>query len=95
MVQQPSLSMFPVFLFIHKTIVLALNADENWYSMFPNSNLPLFRIGANVRSLICLCCVILIHYSNKLVLQYLGFPLPLFIQEYLLPTCVAWSVDSI
>ena len=44
---------------------------------------------------IVLFCVIYAHISNKLVLQYLGFPLPLFIQEYLLPTCVAWSVDSI
>jgi hypothetical protein len=49
--------------------------------MFPISNLPLFKLGANVRSLNCLCCVILIHYSLNCYYNIQGLPLPLFIQE--------------
>ncbi len=72
--QQPSATMVAILTEIHKTKYLAPTPDENWYLCFQSLIYCSFRKRANVRTLNRLYCEILAHYSNKLVLQYLGLP---------------------
>ena len=93
--QQPSTTMLGLLLEIHKTKCLAPTPDENWYSMFPVSKL--LYIWITREYLYFELFVLRNSYSLfiKLVLQYLGLPWPLFIQDYLSSVSVNWCVDRV